>query len=78
MKADIPKEELEIVKKELEAKKLNDDFNSTIKFVNCFNRLKLHFDNIFLKELDEGVTLEILSLITNNEFLEEIVKGKER
>ena len=60
------------------SKKLNDDFNSTIKFINCFNRLKLHFDNIFLKELDEGVTLEILNLITQNELLMEVVKKKER
>ena len=72
-------EEKEILKKELIDKKINDDYNSTVKFMNCFNRLKLHFDNLFInKGLDEEVTIEIINLITQNEFLEEIVKVKER
>lgn len=71
--------EVEKLRKELTDKKLNDDYNSTIKFVNCFNRLKLHFDNLFLSNvLDEEITIEIINLITNNEFLKEIVKVKER
>lgn len=79
MRADITKEEVELFKKEIEEKRLNDDYNSTIKFVNCFNRLKLHFDNIFLNnDLDEIITLNIIDLITKNEFLTEIVKEKER
>lgn len=79
MRADITKEEVELFKKEVEEKRLNDDYNSTIKFVNCFNRLKLHFDNIFLNNgLDEEITLSIIDLITKNEFLTEIVKEKER
>lgn len=70
---------VEKLKKELIDKKLNDDYNSTIKFVNCFNRLKLHFDNLFLNTaLDEEITIDIINLITHNEFLSEIVKVKER
>ena len=79
MKAEVTKDELELLKKEVEEKRLNDDYNSTIKFVNCFNRLKLHFDNIFLNNgLDEQITLNIIDLITKNEFLTEIVREKER
>ena len=79
MRADITEEEVELFKKEVEEKRLNDEYNSTIKFVNCFNRLKLHFDNIFLNNsLDEEITLEVMNLITKNEFLKEIVKEKER
>ena len=74
----LEKDQIEILKKELEDKKLNDDYNSTVKFINCFNRLKLHFDNLFLQNLDEEVTIEIINMITKNEFLTEIVKEKER
>ena len=79
MSGNLDNEEKEILKKELINKKINDDYNSTVKFMNCFNRLKLHFDNLFInKGLDEEVTIEIINLITQNEFLEEIVKVKER
>lgn len=72
-------EELEKFKKEITDKKINDDYNSTIKFFNCFNRLKLHFDNLFLQgDLNRNTTIEIINLITNNEFLSEVVKEKER
>ena len=72
-------DDLENFKKEITDKKINDDYNSTIKFFNCFNRLKLHFDNLFLQgDLNKSTTIEIISLITNNEFLSEIVKEKER
>ncbi len=78
MSGNLEKEQIEILKNEIENKKLNDDYNSTIKFVNCFNRLKLHFDNIFLGQLNKEETLEIINLITQNEFLKEVVKEKER
>lgn len=79
MSGTLDNSEVEKLKKELIDKKLNDDYNSTVKFVNCFNRLKLHFDNLFLsKELDEVLTIDIINLITHNQFLEEIVKEKER
>ena len=78
MAGNFTKEEFEIFKREAREINLNDEYNSTVKFVNCFNRLKLHFDNIFLKELNENETLEVINLITDNEFLNEIVKEKER
>ena len=79
MSGSLDNSEVEKLKKELIDKKLNDDYNSTIKFVNCFNRLKLHFDNLFLsKELDEVLIVDIINLITHNEFLKEVVKVKER
>lgn len=72
-------DELEKFKKEITDKKLNDDYNSTIKFFNCFNRLRLHFDNLFLHgDLNKNTTIEIINLITNNDFLGEVVKEKER
>ena len=78
MKGNLDRKQVEILKKELEDKKLNDDYNSTVKFINCFNRLKIHFDGLFLRELNSEITLEIINLITQNEFLTEIVKEKER
>lgn len=79
MKADISLEDIENFKKDIEEKRLNDEKNSTFKFINCFNRLKLHFDNIFLNnDLNEGITLQVIDMITKNEFLKEIVKEKER
>lgn len=79
MYGNLSNEELESFKKEITDKKLNDDYNSTVKFVNCFNRLKLHFDNLFLQnDLNKNTTIEIINLITNNDFLSEVVKEKER
>ena len=79
MRGSLDVSEVEKVKQELINKKINDDYNSTIKFVNCFNRLKLHFDNLFLSnDLDEILTIDIIDLITHNEFLKEVVKVKER
>lgn len=79
MSGSLNSDEVEKLKKELIDKKLNDDYNSTVKFVNCFNRLKLHFDNLFLSnELDKEITIDIINLITHNEFLNEIIKVKER
>ena len=75
----LSREELENFKKEITDKKINDDYNSTIKFFNCFNRLKLHFDNLFLqRDLNRNTTIEIINLVTNNDFLGEVVKEKER
>lgn len=78
MYGNLNEEELEKFKTEIKDKSLKDDYNSTVKFVNCFNRLKLHFDKSFLQELDEDLTMEIINLITNNEFLNEIVKERKR
>lgn len=79
MKVNITEAQINDFKKEIEEKRLNDEKNSTVKFVNCFNRLKLHFDNIFLNnEMDEVVTLQVIDMITKNELLKEIVKEKER
>ena len=72
-------EELEKFKQEITDKKINDDYNSTIKFFNCFNRLKLHFDNLFLQgNLNKNTTIQLINLITNNDFLSDVVKEKER
>lgn len=72
-------DDLEKFKKEITDKKINDDYNSTIKFFNCFNRLKLHFDNLFLqRDLNRNTIIEIISLVTNNDLLGEVVKEKER
>jgi hypothetical protein len=72
-------DDLENFKQEIIDKKINDDYNSTTKFYNCFNRLKLHFDNLFLQgDLNRNTTIKIINLITNNDFLSEVVKEKER
>ena len=54
-----------------------DDYNSTVKFVNCFNILKLHFDNLFFSNVNNQLILDVIDLSTNNDFLREIVKEKE-
>ena len=69
--------ELEKFKKEIIDKKIMDDYNSTVKFVNCFNRLKLHFDNLFISNINNKLILDIINLSTNNSFLNEIIKEKE-
>lgn len=76
MSGELKEETLDVFKEELIKKKLNDDFNSTTKFVNCFNRLKVHFDNIFLSknELSSGIIVEVINLLTDNSFLQEVVK----
>lgn len=74
----ISEEQVETFKKEIIEKNLKDDYNSTVKFVNCLNRLKLHFDNLFLSNLDEVTTMHIINLITKQELLSEVVKEKER
>ncbi len=80
-------ETLEVFKKELIEKRLLNDNNSTVKFTNCFNRLKLHFDNVFLSkcDLESGMILTVMNLQTRYSLLKEIVeipnvfyKGKER
>lgn len=76
MKGTLKGETLETFKSELIKKKLNDDYNSTTKFVNCFNRLKVHFDNIYLSKctINSDIILEVMNLLTHNPFLQEIVK----
>ena len=77
-KGTLSPETLDDFKKEINLKRLNDDYNSTIKFINCFNRLKVHFDNIFMDENDinNDIILEVMNLITNNSFLKSIVDDK--
>ena len=77
MQGDLSEEEIEKLKREIIDKRIMDDYNSTTKFFNCFNRLKLHFDNLFLSNINNNIILYIINLSTNNEFLKEIVKEKE-
>ena len=76
MRGTLKGETLETFKSELIKKKLNDDYNSTTKFVNCFNRLKVHFDNIYLSKctINSDIILEVMNFLTHNSFLQEIVK----
>ena len=79
MSGTLSKENLEIFKKELEDKRILNDYNSSIKFINCFNRLKIHFDNLFLRKckFDSGILLEIIDLQTKYDLLREVVKIKD-
>lgn len=76
MKADVNEDSIENFKKEIENKRLNDEFNSTTKFINTFNRLKIHFDNIFIDktELNRDIIMKVIDLSTNVDFLKEIIK----
>lgn len=66
--------DLEKFKEQVLGKKDLDNYNSSIKFMNTFNRLKIHFDgiNILNNNLNSDIILQVKNLITNNEFLQEI------
>lgn len=77
MMCDVKKDSIDKLKQEIEEKMLKDEYNSTIKFVNTFNRLKIHFDNVFMEqiELNRDIIMKVLDLSTNVEFLKEIVRN---
>lgn len=52
-----------------------DVHNSTVKFRDCFNRLKVHFSGIHLdcNNLTNEMVLEVLELSTNQPFLQQVV-----
>ena len=60
----------------IKAKTTMDDYNSTVKFVNCFNRLDYCFENIRFSQLDNEMVVEALSVPTRDNFLTEIL-GRE-
>lgn len=67
--------DVEEFKEQLENKRINDVYNATKKFSDCFERLKVHFSGIFIEnvELTDELLLEVSSLVTSNELLREIV-----
>ena len=67
--------DVEKFKEDLETKRLNDVYNATKKFSDCFERLKVHFSGIYLEniELTDELILEVSSLITSNELLMQLV-----
>ena len=77
-RAILTSDNLENFKKEIINKKLENDYNATVKFVNCFNRLKTHFDSIYLsnKELSNDMIIDIINLETESDFLQEIVRSQ--
>lgn len=75
-RAVLKEDTLETFKKELIDKRILNDQNSTKKFTECFNRLKLHFDNVFLSkcDIDDGIFLEVMNLQTKYSLLKEIIE----
>ena len=73
----LDKYSIEAMKKILEDKLSMDEYNTTTKFVNCFNRLKLHFENLFYTNINDQMIIDVLNLSTENELLKELVKEKE-
>lgn len=68
-------EELENFKKELEEKRININQNVGEKFKNCFSRLQIHFEDLFLKGLNinDEIIYQINGMRTEQEFLKKIV-----
>lgn len=62
--------------KNLKEKTMQDDYNSTIKFVNCFNRLDYCLENVRFQQLDNEMVIGALSVPAGNSFLTEIL-GRE-
>lgn len=62
--------------KDIEEKTMRDIYNSTIKFLNCFNRLSCCFEDIYFSELDNQMIINTLDLSINNDFMNEIL-GRE-
>ena len=75
MKGNLDPESVEVLKKSLEDKRIMDERNATVKFRDCFNRLKVHFSGIHLESnvLTNDMVLEVLELSTNQPFLQQIV-----
>lgn len=75
MKGDLDPESVEVLKKSLEDKRIMDERNATVKFRDCFNRLKVHFSGIHLESnvLTNDMVLDVLELSTNQPFLQQIV-----
>ena len=75
MKGNLLPESIEFLKTELEDKRIRDDYNATVKFRDCFNRLKVHFSGIYLSynQIDNRMLLEILELSTSQPFLQQMV-----
>lgn len=63
--------------KEINDKKDKDNYNATVKFLNCFKRLQLHFDDIRLFEVNKEILLHIIDLSAKNKFLQELILEKE-
>lgn len=75
MKGNLDSESIETLKREFEEKRIMDVHNSTVKFRDCFNRLKVHFSGIHLdcNNLTNEMVLEVLELSTNQPFLQQVV-----
>ena len=72
--------ELEIIKKNMEENEERIIYNTTVKFQNSFKKLVYYF-KIILKlsenELSDNLLLEVLSMSTNNELINEIIESEE-
>ena len=75
MKGDLTPESINVLKQELEEKRIKDVYNATKKFRDCFNRLKVHFSGIYLNhnQLTDEMVLDVLELSTKQSFLQQIV-----
>ena len=69
MQGDLNKEEIEKFKADLEERLNRNEYNTTVKFVNCFNRLKLHYENLFYTNINNQMILDVLHMTTDNELL---------
>ena len=75
MSGNLELESVEILKRELEEKRIMDVHNATVKFRNCFNRLKVHFSGIYLEHnaMTNEMVLDVVELSTSHPFLQQIV-----
>ena len=60
----------------IKSKTTRDDYNSTTRFINCFNRLDYCFENIYFSQLSNEMIINALSVPTRDSFLTEIL-GRE-
>lgn len=74
MKCELTSDSIESVIKAIQEKTNRDNYNSTIKFVNCFNRLNYCFEDIHFSQIDNEALIGTLKLSIDNEFLNEILK----
>ena len=68
-------ESIEVLKQELEEKRIRDVHNATVKFRDCVKRLNVHFSGLNLEHnvMTEEMVLDVLELTTNQPFLQQIV-----
>lgn len=75
LQGNLSPESIEVLKTQLEEKRIRDVHNATVKFRDCVKRLNVHFSGLNLEHnvMTDEMVLDVLELSTNQPFLQQIV-----